>query len=159
MSDYRLTSLLTFIHGRYCWFLSAQENGTLEAICQAFCRRNGPERTCEGLSAGIYPSQPLGCAEIWDLQHAAVSVDENIVALRIDKDIRENRYAHAFLEFHDAIWDYARCRLDKEQVATIRGEPHRRQNKVINIHGTLMTLIWPCCWIRRTGLGGRGRRP
>lgn len=37
--------------------------------------------TCEGLCAGIDPSQPLGRAKIRYLQDATVGVDENIIAL------------------------------------------------------------------------------
>ncbi len=46
---------------------------------------SGREHTCEGLSAGVDPSQSLGCAKIGYLQDAAVGVDENVITLWIGK--------------------------------------------------------------------------
>lgn len=46
---------------------------------------SGLDCTCESLSAGVYPSQPFGCAKIWYFQDATVGVDEYIITLWIEK--------------------------------------------------------------------------
>lgn len=116
------------------------------------------KRTCESLRAGVDPRQPLGCAKIWYLQDAAVGVDENIITLRNWKDMHENSAqtipSHKFPS-HDGIEILLKQLQipegDKQQVTTrcVGGRGRRpSQNKVINIWAPLMTLIWPCCWIR-----------
>lgn len=79
-----------------------------------------PGPTCEGLGAGINPSQPLGRAKIRYLQDTAVGVDENIIALQFGNTSGESctnsRTLTRCLEIPES---------DKQQVAT-------RQNRVIS---------------------------
>lgn len=112
------------------------------------------ERTCESLSAGVDPSQPLRRAEIWYFQDTAVGVDENVITLQIEKRKTSMRTHTPILlaEIPLRCWDNV-LESDKQQVTTCciwGGGRHPSQNKVISVYRPLMMLIWPCCWIGGT---------